>query len=334
MLRWGVVGTGDISDKVIADLAAIAPRAATGVWGRTRERAEEFAAAHSIPFATADRAELFARADIDLVYIATPAVTHADIAIEALAAGKHVLIEKPIAGSASEAERIFAAARAAGRFVMEAMWMRFNPLHVELIDRIGGGLLGEVSSVRASFGTPFYPRGRVQKPADAGSALRDRGIYAVTLSRWFLGEPTRIGASGVFDGDVDTSGHATLERGSGFAHLSWSGTEFLDLSASVAGDRGWVTLAPMFWAGTRAQVHAGSVEAIFGSPQVIDHPRLGNGYRPMLAAVSEGIHSGLLEHPWHTHADTLAVSRSLDQIDSAMRAARAAPAPGSAPDLY
>jgi predicted dehydrogenase len=334
MLRWGIVGTGDISAKVIADLAAVAPRAATGVWGRTRERAAEFAAAHSIPHATADRAELFARADIDVVYIATPAVTHADIAIEALAAGKHVLIEKPIADSASEAARIFAAARAAGRFAMEAMWMRFNPLHVELLDRIGAGLLGEVSSVRASFGTPFHPRGRVRAPAHAGSALRDRGIYAVTLSRWFLGEPEQVQASGSFEEGVDVAGHATLESATGFAHVSWSGTEFLDLSASVAGARGWVTITPMFWAGTRAHVHAGSVEAIFGSPEVSDHPRLGNGYRPMLASVIDAIESGVLEHPWHTHADTLAVSASLDRIGSAMRAAGGGDTRASTPNLY
>jgi predicted dehydrogenase len=248
------------------------------------------------------------------VYIATPARTHADIAIEALAAGKHVLIEKPIAENTADAERVFAAARSAGRFAMEAMWMRFNPLHVELLDRIGAGLLGEVSSVRAGFGTPFHPRGRVLTPSQAGSALRDRGVYAVTLSRWFLGEPSRVLASGTFEEAVDVSGHATLESDRGFAQLSWSGIDFLDLSAAVAGERGWVTIAPMFWAATRAHVHAGSVESIFGSAPVIEHPRAGNGYRPMLMAVVEAIGSGLPEHPWHTHADTLAVSRTMDRI--------------------
>lgn len=314
MLRWGIVGTGEISGKIAADLAAVAPGAVAGVWGRSRERADAFAAAHGIGFATDEREALLARRDIDVLYIATPAATHADIAIEALTTGKHVLIEKPIAESAADAGRIFAAARAAGRFAMEAMWMRFNPLHVELLERIGSGLLGEVTSVRAGFGTPFHPRGRVRTPADAGSALRDRGIYAVALSRWFLGEPARVEASGTFESGVDTAGHATLEYARGFAQLSWSGTEFLDLSASVSGERGWVTIAPMFWAGTRAQVHAGSVEEIFGTPGVIEHPRMGNGYRPMLTAVSDAIGSGRLEHPWQTHADTLAVSRVMDRI--------------------
>lgn len=319
MVTWGIVGTGDISDKLVPDLLAVAPGSVAGVWGRARARAEHFAVAHGIPFATDDRSELFERADIDAVYIATPAHTHADIAIEALAAGKHVLIEKPIAESAADAERIFAAARAAGRFAMEAMWMRFNPLHVELLDRIRAGLLGEVSSVRASFGTPFRARGRILTPAQAGSALLDRGIYTVTIARWFLGEPTRVVAAGTFAEDTDVAGHATVESERGFAQLAWSGTEFLDLSATISGQQGWITLDPMFWAGTRARVHAGTVERIFGSPDIIEHLREGKGYRPMLAAVSAAIEEGLLEQPWHTHADTLAVARTMDDVLTQMR---------------
>lgn len=326
-LRWGIIGTGDISDKIVPDLLAADPGSARGVWGRTADRADHFALNHGIPFATSDRAELLSRDDIDVVYIATPAHTHADIAIEALAAGKHVLIEKPMAETAADASRIFAAARAAGRFAMEAMWMRFNPLHVELLDRIGSGLLGEVSSVRASFGTPFRPRGRVLAPAQAGSALLDRGIYAVTLSRWFLGDPRRVVASGFVDDGTDLSGHATVEADRGFAQLAWSATEFLDLSASIGGERGWLTIEPMFWAGTRARAHAGSVEAVFGSPEIIEHPRRGNGYRPMLTAVTHAIESGLLEHPWHTHADTLAVARSMDDILMQVRVRAAADNP-------
>lgn len=319
MSAWGVVGTGAISHKLVPDLLAVEPGSVRGVWGRTIEHAQDFAGAHHIPFATDERAELFARADIDAVYIATPAGTHAEIAIEALSAGKHVLIEKPIAENADDAARIFAAARTAGRFAMEAMWMRFNPLHVDLRDRIDAGLLGDVSSVRASFGTPFHPRGRIVTPAQAGSALLDRGIYAVTLARWFLGDANRVVASGAFEADTDVSGHATVESDRGFAQLAWSGTEFLDLSATVSGERGWVTIDPMFWAGTRARAHAGSVERIFGSPEVIDHPREGNGYRPMLTAVSMAIDGDLIEHPWHTHADTLAVARTMDDIITQMR---------------
>lgn len=193
--------------------------------------------------------------------------------------------------------------------------MRFNPLHAGLRDRIFDGLLGEVTSVRAGFGTPFHPRGDKVVPADGGSILLDRGIYPVTLAHWFLGEPLAIRASGTLQNGVDIAGHAMLEYPEGrFAQLAWSGVEFLELSASVSGERGWVVLDPMFWAGSTARVHAGTYERIFRAPEVVDHPREGNGFRPMIRAVVEAVDAGLLEHPWQRRDDTLAVARTMDRV--------------------
>ncbi|CAH0193483.1 4-carboxy-2-hydroxymuconate-6-semialdehyde dehydrogenase [Microbacterium oxydans] len=314
MRRWGVVGTGDISDRLVEDLLGSGGVIAC-VWGRTPERAGDFASRHSIPFATADLPTLLARDDIDVVYIATPAHTHTAIALEALDAGKHVLVEKPMATSAADVELLFARAAAADRFLMEAMWMRFNPLHVEVIDRIGAGELGSVSSVRAGFGTPFFPRPGKARPEDGGSILRDRGIYPVTLAHWFLGAPQAVSARGVVSEGVDLAGHAVLEHtDGGFAQLAWSGVEFLDLSASISGERGWITLDPMFWAGSDARVHAGSAERIFREPELVRHPRVGNGYGPMLEAVSAAIDAGLREHPWHDAATTISITSTLDRI--------------------
>ncbi|MFK4836685.1 Gfo/Idh/MocA family protein [Microbacterium sp. ZW T2_14] len=315
MHGWGIIGTGDISARMAADLGAVAPERVLAVWGRRQDRADAFAREHGIPFATERREELFARADVDVVYIATPAHTHLEIAFEALDAGKHVLVEKPMATSAADVEAIFAKAQATGHFAMEAMWMRFNPLHVDVLERVRSGTVGDVRAVRASFGTPFRAAGTKLTPAHAGSALRDRGIYAVTLAHWFLGDPTAISATGSLMDGVDIAGHATLEHGEGrFAQLAWSGIEFLDLSAAVSGERGWITLDPMFWAGQSARVHAGSVERIFVSPEHVEHPRQGNGYQPMLAAVEEAIAAGRLQHPWHDRDATLAVARSMDAI--------------------
>lgn len=315
MHGWGIIGTGDISANLASDLLRVQPHAIRGVWGRTLERARAFAGIHGAPFATATLAELLERDDIDIVYIATPATTHTEIALEAIAAGKHVLIEKPLALTADETAAVLAAARSRGVFAMEAMWMRFNPLHVEVRDRIADGLLGEISSVRASFGTPFSPRPGKNTPADGGSILRDRGIYPITLADWFLGEPVSVTATGSLLDGVDIRGHATLESSDhGFAHLAWSGVEFLDLSATISGERGWVVIDPMFWAGSQARVHAGSVDRIFGSPEPIEHPRIGNGYGDMLGAVIRALDDGLLEHPWHSHEATVSVARTMDLV--------------------
>lgn len=319
-MRWGIIGTGDISDRVVADLTATGSEI-SAVWGRTASRAEAFASRHGIGMATASRTSLFQRADVDIVYVATPANTHAEIAREALDAGKHVLVEKPIAMSAADAEDLFARARGAGCFLMEAMWMRFNPLHVEVIDRVASGELGVISSVRASFGTPFHPRPGKTLPQDGGSILRDRGIYPVTLAHWFLGAPIDVIAHADIADGVDVAGRADFGYldADAFAQLAWSGTRFLDLSAAVSGERGWITLEPMFWAGTRARVHAGGAERIFTDPELVHHPREGNGYGPMLRAVTAAVADGALEHPWHDAATTIAVARSMDRILTAAR---------------
>lgn len=319
-MRWGIIGTGDISDRVVSDLIATGGEI-SAVWGRTVPRVEAFAARHGIGTATAFRASLFERADVDIVYVATPAHTHADITREALDAGKHVLVEKPITTSAADAEDLFARARDAGLFLMEAMWMRFNPLHVEVIDRVASGELGVVSGVRASFGTPFQPRPGRTLPQDGGSILRDRGIYPVTLAHWFLGAPTEVIAHADIADGVDVAGRADFgyADAGAFAQLAWSGTRFLDLSAAVSGERGWITLEPMFWAGTRARVHAGSAERIFADPELVHHPREGNGYGPMLRAVTAAVADGVREHPWHDAATTIAIARSLDRVLTAAR---------------
>jgi predicted dehydrogenase len=314
-IRWGIIGTGDISSRLVPDLLTVDGCSVTAVWGRAQEGADSFAAEHDIPFATDQRARLLERGDVDVVYIATPAHTHREIALEALEAGKHVLVEKPMAMSAPDVEAIFAKAREVGKFAMEAMWMRFNPLHVEVIERIRAGLLGDVRSVRASFGTPFRASPTRLRPADGGSILLDRGIYAVTLAHWAMGRPDSVNASGVVDGAVDIAGHATLDYSEGrFAHAAWSGVEFLDLSAAISGDHGWVTLDPMFWAGSTARIHAGSAERIFSSPEILNHPRQGNGYVPMLGAVRDALRDGLWEHPWHDRTSTVEVAQTLDAI--------------------
>jgi len=314
MHRWGFIGTGDISRRLASDLQAVAPGAITAVWGRTEEHARGFADDYAISFSSTSLERVLALDTVDIVYIATPVATHLEIALQALAAGKHVLVEKPMTTSVSETAKIFAMAREMGRFAMEAMWMRFNPLHVEIRKRIADGLIGEVNSVRASFGTPFRARGRILTPAKGGSILLDRGIYPITLAQWFLGDPWQIAATGDFLEGVDVRGHASIEFGGGFAQLAWSGIDFLDLSATVSGDHGWLTLDPMFWAGTRARIHAGSVERIFVEPEVIEHPREGNGYQPMLSAVLSALDDGLLEHPCHGQDDTLRIARTMDGV--------------------
>src|SRR5688500_13732070 len=153
-LRWGVVGTGAISRQMVADFALVPNATVRAVASRRVESAHEFADEFGITERYASRREMFA-SDIDAVYIATPHVTHFEIASEAIAAGRHVLCEKPLGMNEREVRELSAQAVDAGVFLMEAMWMKFNPLYARLFGLIGDGVLGDVRSVRAAFGAAF-----------------------------------------------------------------------------------------------------------------------------------------------------------------------------------
>lgn len=316
MTRWAVLGTGMISHQFVPDLQAVfGDGSVVAVWGRDEARTAAFAERHGIAASTTDQAEVLRREDVDAVYIATPIATHTLIALEAIAAGKHVLIEKPMASNAAEIAQIFDAADAAGVFAMEAMWMKFNPLHVDLVRRVQAGLTGEPRNISATFGMPTPPTGRAWAAERGDSAVLDRGIYGVTLAQWVLGEPVAVDASGVVADGTDLEARATLTfTGGARADVACSAIGFLDQSATISGTLGWITIEPMFWAATVARVHAGSVEAIMHSPERVVHPREGSGFRPMLRAVAEALAAGDRQVARHDRAATLAVARTLDVI--------------------
>ncbi len=161
-LGWAIVGTGAVSHAVASDLRHVqgARRAAT--WSRNPDKARAFARQHDFGRAHDSLEDLLAAPDVDVVYLATPHGTHLPFALTALEAGKHVLIEKPIALNAAEARTIARAARATNRFAMEGMWMRFNPAYRALRAEAASGVLGDLTSVRATFGLPF---GAASSPA-------------------------------------------------------------------------------------------------------------------------------------------------------------------------
>lgn len=322
-LRWGVVGTGRISTSVVADLAECAGTEIRSVHSRDSTKAAAFARQFGIPRSTDDYDVLLQDEEIDVVYIATPFATHHAMTRQALLAGKHVLVEKPMAMSAHEVADLFQLAADRDLFLMEGMWMKFNPAFIQLQEEVAAGRIGEPRSVRAMFGMPF-PKddGSRWDLARSGSTLLDQGIYPVTLAHVIFGEPESIYAAGtVRDDGLDLAGHFTLEYSGGrFAQCAASTEEFADLSGSVSGTKGWMVLPGPFWATTSLQMHAGSWQSIIHNPVALDLDREGNGYIPMLRAVSEAIATGLTQHPWHTAADTVAVFHTLDKIRAAVGA--------------
>jgi len=136
------------------------------------------------------------RDDVDVVYVATPNSTHAELVSAALAAGKHVLCEKPLAHDGEVATSLFQQAEAAGRILAEAFMYRYHPQTTVLLDTIARGEIGSPRLFRGCYSFPLTGGDDIRLKADLlGGALWDIGAYPVNLARAVFGEPTAVWGS-------------------------------------------------------------------------------------------------------------------------------------------
>lgn len=197
-LRWGMLGTGWIAERFVEALHAHTRQRVVVVGSRTAEKGAEFAARHGIERSTVGYEAVAADPEVDVVYVATPHSEHRDNALLAIAAGKHVLVEKAFTRNLAEATEVVDAARAAGVATMEAMWTRFLP-HMDVVRQVlADGALGEIETAFADHGQwfPKDPDFRLFDPAKAGGAMLDLGVYPVSFTHFALGAPGRALAAG------------------------------------------------------------------------------------------------------------------------------------------
>ena len=194
-IRWGILGTGFIAHTQTADLIGCGFTVAA-VGSRSQGPADAFAAEFGIPVAHGSYEALVADPGVDAIYISTPHPFHAENALLALRAGKHVLIEKPFTLTAGQAVEVVDAAEAAGLVVMEAMWTRFLPHMLRIREIIASGTLGDVRTLIADHNQdlPKDPLHRLNNPALGGGALLDLGIYPVSFAFDIFGAPTVVKA--------------------------------------------------------------------------------------------------------------------------------------------
>jgi predicted dehydrogenase len=209
-LRVGLLGAGWIMD-FHARAVAEHPGAELVAAANWREPSlAKLAARHGIPRTTTDWRELVADPGVDAVVVATPNALHAEQAIACLRAGKHVLVEKPMARDLAEADTMLAAAAASRAWLMVAHCWRFHPDVLALRARVAAGELGEVVKTRG-YGAHarWGPSGWFTDPELAGGgALLDMGVHAIDTARFLLGDPRPVGVCATVgaryrDGPVD-----------------------------------------------------------------------------------------------------------------------------------
>src|SRR5208337_878644 len=196
-VKWGVLGAAKIAvEKVIpamergevCEIAAIA----------SRDPAKARAAAERLGIALAygSYEELLADGEIEAVYNPLPNELHVPWTLRALAAGKHVLCEKPIALDANEARQLIEARERSGRLVAEAFMVRCHPQWRRARELVQTGAIGAASAIQTFFSYRLLDPDNVRNRPPGGGGLYDIGCYAVLTARYIFGaEPSRVVAS-------------------------------------------------------------------------------------------------------------------------------------------
>jgi predicted dehydrogenase len=244
-IRIGILGAARIVPAALIHPArAVAGVEVATIAARDPARAQRFAAAHGIPHTHATYADVIADPDVDAVYIPLPNSLHHRWTLAALAAGKHVLCEKPLAANAAEAAQMAQAAEQAGLVLMEAFHYRYHPLAARMREIVDGGELGALRRIETRVCFPLLRRNDIRFRYDlAGGAVMDAGCYAIHMARFLAGaEPAVVSAQAQQRSEqVDRRVVAALRFPNGVSgrmECSLFSRKLLDVQAIVTGERG------------------------------------------------------------------------------------------------
>src|SRR5579872_4482740 len=205
-LNWGIISTGFIAHIFAEGIAQSNTGKLVAVGSRTQYAADKFGETWNVPRRYGSYTKLLADKDVQAVYISTPHPLHAQWAIKAAAAGKHILCEKPLTLNYAQAETVIEAARKNDVFLMEAFMYRCHPQTEKLVELIRSGMIGQVRVIQAtfSFNSDNDPQGRLLNNALGGGGILDVGGYCVSVARLIAGaalgkgfaEPVQVQAVG------------------------------------------------------------------------------------------------------------------------------------------
>jgi len=250
-LSFAILGSGNIASQFAAAIAGSARCTLAAVGSRSAESAARFAAAHTIPRAHGSYDALLADPSAQAVYISLPNSMHHEWTLKALAAGKHVLCEKPFATNIAQAREMFAAARSHKKVLAEAFMYRSHPLTAAVQKAVAGGAIGTLKMIRTSFlFAASKTAGNIRfDPSLHGGSLMDVGCYCLSYSRLFAGaEPSAMHIVGhLHESGIDDYAAGTLAFPGGIlANFACGITVAADNTACLHGTGGHIEV-PIPW---------------------------------------------------------------------------------------
>lgn len=314
LIRFGVIGPGRAGARFAQGLQAVPNTALAAAWGRNPERVQAFAAQFGMPHVSHSIDDLLA-SKVQAIYVATHPDSHADYCIRALAAGKHVLCEKPAALNVRQLQSILDAARQHDRLFMEAMKPPFFPLYRKLREHFAADPIGPIGFVRAghcdSSLAPDYPLHFLEL---GGGGLLGIGPYEAFLALDWLGDLKRVQTMGrVSPAGVDNFAIFQTEHEHGMAQLH-TGLDLLSLGdALLCGPGGFVRIHANWWNPRRASVHY-----VGGRVVELDEPFEHGGFNYETDHFCHLIRSGLRDSPEISHHLSLGMARMLEEARLAL----------------
>ena len=320
-LKWGLIGTGAIARRFAQGLADSKTGELAAIGSRSQKAADSFAA--DFPARRHGSYEaLLADPSVDAVYISTPHPHHAEWAIKAAEAGKHVLCEKPLTMHYSNARAVVEAARRNDVFLMEAFMYRCQPQTARLVELLQQRAVGEVRFVRAafSFATAFDPGSRLFNPELGGGGILDVGCYCTSMARLVAGavsgaafeDPVEVkGLGRMGESGVDEFAIASLKFPCGLLAEVAAGLRLsLENTVSIVGTEGSIVVPLPWFAQGLAAGFSKIVLFRDGLPEevVVEADR---GIYAM-EAVHVAEHLAARQSPMMSWADTLGNMRALD----------------------
>jgi len=190
-MRFGLIGCGRVSPRHLQSIAELADARLVAVSDVIASRVERVAKEHNA-VACGDYRQMLERRDIDVVNICTPSGMHAQMSIDALQAGKHVICEKPMAMNLADADRMIAAAKATGKKLCIVLQNRYNPPMLDLRRLVDEGRLGKIllgnATVRWYRPQEYYEDGWHGTLAMDGGALMNQSVHHIDALQWFIGD--------------------------------------------------------------------------------------------------------------------------------------------------
>ena len=311
-LKVAILGAGNIAGKMARTLGMMDTAEPYAVAARDLDRARAFAGQYGISKAYGCYEEMAADPEVELVYVATPHSHHYAHARLCLEAGKPVLVEKAFTATAPQARELVELGRARGLLVAEAIWPRYMPLAKTIRQVAEGGIIGDVTCVTGSMGSPLTHVRRMWDPALAGGALLDVGVYAVNYALIALGSGyTGVTSSAVLlESGVDAQNSITLTYPGGrMAVLASTMTGLSNRGGTIQGDKGYAVVDNINnFEAVRVYDQKRNPLACYTRPVQL------TGFEYQVDACARAIRAGEVECPEMPHSEILRVMELFDSL--------------------